>query len=106
LHAFVLYEYFLTDLAAHRGTREQRWQQAQRVEALIDRVVAQVDLARHRVLVVSDHGNLEDASHRRHTLNPVPLLVWGQGARELTGRVDGLAAITPALVQWAVDDRR
>lgn len=98
-HDLVLYEYFLTDLAAHRGTREQRFEQARRAEDLIDAVLATVDLARHRVVVVSDHGNLEEAGHDRHTKNAVPLLTWGHRASELTGAVTGMEALTPALVR-------
>jgi len=97
-HELVLYEYFLTDLAAHRGTREQRFEQALQVEALVDAVLAAVDLASDRVLLVSDHGNLEEAGHDRHTKNPVPLLAWGRGARENVDAVVGMDQLTPALV--------
>jgi hypothetical protein len=98
-HDLVLYEYFLTDLAAHRGTREQRFEQARRVETLLDAALSAIDLAQHRVVVVSDHGNLEESHHDRHTLNPVPLLAWGRGARELTEAVPEMEALTPALVR-------
>lgn len=97
-HDLVLFEYFLTDLVAHRGTREQRFDQALRVEALVEAVVGAVDLSRHRVVVVSDHGNLEESGHDRHTLNAVPLLAWGRGARELVDRVGAMDALTPALL--------
>jgi 2,3-bisphosphoglycerate-independent phosphoglycerate mutase len=97
-HELVLYEYFLTDLAAHRGTREQRFEQARRVEALLDATLATVDLASHRVVVVSDHGNLEESGHDRHTRNDVPLLAWGRGAKDLVDAVDRMETLTPALV--------
>jgi hypothetical protein len=98
-HDLVLFEYFLTDLAAHRGTREERFDQARRVEALVAAALSAIDTARHRVVVVSDHGNLEEAGHHRHTLNPVPLLAWGRGAGELVDATDAMDALTPALVR-------
>jgi len=98
-HDFVLYEYFLTDLVAHRGDPEQKVQQARAVEALVDCVVDTVDLERHLVIVTSDHGNLEDVTDKRHTLNAVPFLVWGAGREEVLGRVRGLEDVTPALVE-------
>jgi hypothetical protein len=98
-HDLVLYEYFLTDLAAHRGTREQRFEQARRVETLLDAALSAIDLARHRVVVVSDHGNLEEVHHDRHTLNPVPLLAWGRGARAFMNAVPTMEALTPTLVE-------
>jgi len=96
-HDLVLYEYFLTDLVGHRGDRDQKLLQARRVEALVDAVVAAVDLDRHRVVVISDHGNLEEGTDKRHTRNPVPLLAWGAGADDLVRCVSGLDALTPAL---------
>jgi 2,3-bisphosphoglycerate-independent phosphoglycerate mutase len=94
----VLYEYFLTDLVAHRGTREQRFEQARRVEDLLDAVLLAVDPFRQRIVVVSDHGNLEEAGHDRHTRNDVPLLAWGRDAGELIATVHAMDALTPALV--------
>jgi hypothetical protein len=98
-HDLVLYEYFLTDLAGHRGARSDRVRQAGRVEELVDSVLGTVDLASHRVVVVSDHGNLEDGTNGSHTLNPVPLLAWGAGAKELVARVGSLPELTPALIE-------
>jgi hypothetical protein len=89
-HDLVLYEYFLTDLAGHRGSAAQRDEQARRVEALVDAAVATVGLDSHCVVVVSDHGNLEEAHHDRHTVNPVPLIAWGRGASTLVDSVERL----------------
>lgn len=97
-HDVVLYEYFLTDLAGHRGTWAQKLEQAGRAEDLIDAVLDAADLGRHRVVVISDHGNLEDGEHKRHTLNAVPLLAWGRDAGALIARVHGLDGLTPALL--------
>jgi hypothetical protein len=96
-HDFVLYEYFLTDFIGHRGTLEQRFEQALLVDALLDATLRAVDLDRHRVVLVSDHGNLEEASHDRHTMNPVPLLAWGRAAGALVDAVSSMDALTPAL---------
>ncbi len=97
----MLYEYFLTDFIAHRGTWEDKITQARRAEALIDAVLRRVDLDRDRVVVISDHGNLEDGTHGRHTLNPAPFLAWGREAEALTRRVGVMEDVTPALVESA-----
>ena len=44
------------------------------------------------------NGNLEDATTRRHTTNPVPLMVWGDGSRETAASVTRLDQVTPAIV--------
>jgi hypothetical protein len=100
-HDLVLYEYFLTDLAAHRGDWDQKVEQARRVEALVDAVLRLTDLERDLVVVVSDHGNLEDAATKQHTLNPVPFVVWGRRRFELLDRVDSMESVAPALVASA-----
>ena len=97
-HDLVLYEYFLTDLAGHRGTWDERVTQARRVEELIDALVETIDRTRHRIVLVSDHGNLEDATRTTHTRNPVPLLVWGRAREELVERVRSLDGLAPALL--------
>lgn len=53
------------------------------------------------ILITSDHGNMEDLSTRRHTLNLVPGLVIGsQLAREtFTSNLYDLTGITPAILQ-------
>jgi len=83
----VLFETFLTDLAGH-GRIEPAW-----VLERLDRFLGAV--VRHRtadttVVLSSDHGNLEEATTKMHTTNPVPLLAVGPAA----GRFAEAKAIT------------
>lgn len=83
----VLYESFLPDLAGHRRV-EAEWVLS-RLDAFLGAVLA------HRspdttVVLSSDHGNIEDATTKLHSLNPVPLLVVGPAA----GRFRQARAIT------------
>ena len=52
------------------------------------------------ILITSDHGNLEDLSTRRHTVNPVPLVLIGNEKmrRHFIGIRD-LSEITPAILR-------
>ncbi len=103
-HDLVLYEYFLTDLAGHRGDAAEQRLQASRADALVQATAATIDPDRHTVVVVSDHGNLEDTATRGHTAAPVPCLAYGQSARELTEGLVSLEDVTPAILR-ALDDR-
>lgn len=96
-HDFVMYEYFLTDLAGHRGTPEQQVDQARLVEQLVDAVVSRIRPSQ-TLLVTSDHGNLEEISHTRHTKNPIPVMAWGARAEPLVGAIGELTDVTPAIV--------
>lgn len=98
-HDFVFYEYFLTDLVGHRGTQDERIEQARRTEALVAEVAERLDSRRHLLVVTSDHGNLEDGRTSTHTMNPVPLLATGPGAETLVCSAASLVDVTPAIVE-------
>lgn len=99
---FTLYEYFLSDKAGHTGDAAVIAAELARLDAFMGAALAELDpeLADGRALVLltSDHGNLEDATTRRHTSNPVPLMAWGAGARDVTAAVSRLDEVTPAIV--------
>ena len=97
-HDFTLHEHFLTDLAGHRGSDDERTQAARRIEALVASISARADREGVLFLVVSDHGNLEDATVRTHTKNPVPFLAWGPGAEEALAQATDLTHVAPAIL--------
>jgi 2,3-bisphosphoglycerate-independent phosphoglycerate mutase len=94
-YTFTLFECFLPDYAGHG----QQWQMAVDVLHRVDRFVEKVveNLAPHvTMLITSDHGNLEDLSTKRHTLNPVPLIAVGNLAPAFHG-VSDLTEIVPSV---------
>ena len=96
---FTLFEYFQTDLMAHKGGDED----VHRVLSEIDRFVAGLLVYPmtdgHLLILTSDHGNIEDRSHRQHTHNPVPFVALGTGAEWLRARVRRLEDLAPALLE-------
>ena len=95
---FCLFEYFLTDIVAHRGEREDRIRALTMLDACLARLTACMDPTRELLVVTSDHGNIEDEENRHHTCNPVPLVAWGCGADDLLEACATLVHVTPALV--------
>jgi len=96
-HHLTLYETFFTDLAGHRRWDLDPGDAVRRVDGLLEGVLA------HRpeeltVVLTSDHGNLEDASHTLHTENPVPLLVVGPAAGRFAG-LDRLDQVAGAILE-------
>jgi bisphosphoglycerate-independent phosphoglycerate mutase (AlkP superfamily) len=52
------------------------------------------------ILITADHGNLEDLSTRKHTDNPVPLLLVGnKETRRLFDGVTDLTGVAPAILK-------
>ncbi len=95
-HDLVVYETFLTDLAGHGRFGIAVEEAVARVDGLLAGVLAALPAGATLVLS-SDHGNLEDASHRLHTHNPVPLLAVGPLAARLAG-LRSILELGPALL--------
>lgn len=99
-HDFTLFEYFQTDLAAHRAKRDVIDNVLRTFDAFLGRALSFADEPGRLFLLTSDHGNIEDARTRRHTLNPVPFIARGAHAEALKANVDRLTDIVPALTAW------
>ena len=98
---FLLYEYFQTDKAGHSQDLARCCDQLSRLDEFLQALLTELkaDLARDTLVVLtSDHGNIEDITTKRHTTNPVPLLVWGAGGKSFLGDVERLDQVTPAIV--------
>lgn len=96
-HDLTVFEFFLSDLAAHGRIPED----VPTVVRLIDGLLAGLLAARPAdltVLVTSDHGNLEDGRTRLHTRNPVPVLAVGPAARTFA-QVAAITDIAPAVLR-------
>lgn len=74
---FSLFEYFLSDRAGHLADREEAGKVVRTLDRFLGAAAASLDPGRMMLIVTSDHGNIEDLSHGRHTLNEVPVLLMG-----------------------------
>ena len=90
----VLFESFLPDLAGHRRI-EPEWV-LPRLDQFLGSVLAHRP-AETTLVVCSDHGNVEDASTKTHTANPVPLLAVGPAADSFCQAVD-ITDVAPAIL--------
>jgi len=97
-HDLTFFEFWHTDVAGHR----QDWQLALDVLATLDEFIGglmtALNMERCLVLIVGDHGNLEDLRTSKHTLNPALGLLVGSEHRQLAERLHSLADVTPAVL--------
>lgn len=99
-HDFILYEYFQTDIYAHRKSISECTELIKKMDRLIERLVNLLDQRSDTLLITSDHGNLEDCVIRSHSRNPVPLIVWGKGSQRLRDSISTIADVTPAIARF------
>lgn len=91
-----LFAHYLTDLAGHRGGMEGAVEALERVDGFLAGL--RTELASDvTVMVVSDHGNVEDV-RAGHTRNPALGLTWGPEADTLASRCRTLTDVAPALL--------
>ena len=107
---FSFFEYWLSDVAGHR----QEMQPACNIVSTLDEVISGLSRAwlvnEGLIIITSDHGNLEDLSTRRHTTNPVPLILIGASqlrqkfldgmGKENPGSAYDLTRVAPAIINF------
>ena len=96
-HDLTLFAHYTTDTVGHRGTFDEAVAAIEKVDRFLGGVLgaAAGDLL---VLVVSDHGNLEDP-RAQHTLNPALGVVVGAGHAEVARRMVDLTRIVPLVLE-------
>lgn len=95
---FTFFEHYLADEAGHAQDFAAAHDALDTFDAFLRAVVA-TRPADTRVLVCSDHGNVEDLSTRSHTLHPVPVLYFGPPAPELES-LTTVADVGRAVLRW------
>lgn len=93
---FAFHSHWLTDRIGHRGSISEGIEVLQRFDAVLAGVLDAWDNDAGLIVVTSDHGNMEDLSTRRHTLNQVPTLVIGRRAPEFARDFKSLIDFVPA----------
>jgi len=95
---FTFFEHYLADEAGHAQDFAAAHEALDTFDAFA-RAVVSARPADARVLICSDHGNVEDLSTRSHTLNPVPVLYFGPPAPELESLAT-VADVGRAVLRW------
>ncbi len=72
-----IFEYWLSDVAGHHRDMLAADSLLSMLDSVFGSLLDHWKDEEGLILVTSDHGNLEDLSTRRHTLNDVPLLIIG-----------------------------
>ncbi|MEE3227652.1 MAG: alkaline phosphatase family protein, partial [Chloroflexota bacterium] len=98
----LLFDYWQTDVVGHRGSMNVAIDTIERLDAVIGGIIASWSETDGLIVVVSDHGNLEDKTTRRHTCNKVPVLLFGDGHSGVASAINDLTDIAPALIEYLV----
>lgn len=100
---FTLFEYWLTDHAGHSQDAKFAVEVLERFDAFLGGLLEKLDLSNTLVIMISDHGNIEDLSTKGHTRNPVPCIALGARRKEFVRRIKNLTHITPTIVRFLTE---
>lgn len=97
---FSFFEYWLSDYAGHQQDMPAATALLEQFDIVFGALCDDWDMENDLILLTSDHGNLEDLSTRRHTANPVPLLLVGNPvARKSFSGMSSLAQVAGKISQ-------
>lgn len=96
---FSFFEYWLTDYHGHRGTLAEAVALLERFDQVFGALLEAWDDRAGLIVLTSDHGNLEDLTHRHHTRNLVPTLVIGAQRHAFARGLNDLTHFAPAILR-------
>jgi hypothetical protein len=99
-HDFTLFEYWLTDHAGHSCDMKKSVEVLEAFDSFLAGILERFNDASSLIVLISDHGNIEDLSTKSHTRNPVPLIVLGKKRRAFAKGVKNLTQITPRILRF------
>jgi hypothetical protein len=95
---FTLFEYFMTDIAGHTGDMEAAAERILTLDEFFKVLVQLLDYDNDCLVIVSDHGNIEDMSIKTHTYNKVPAIFLGKAAKCIRTKIVSLTDIMSAVI--------
>lgn len=99
-HALTFFEFWYSDVLGHKLEREKSIETLSRLDQFLAGVLNRLDRTRSLLLVVSDHGNFEDWTTKKHTTNPaLSILVAEDVARYAAGLAD-LTDVKPTVLSF------
>lgn len=99
-HSFVLFEYFRTDRAGHKLDPASTAAILEDLDRFLQRLLIELRNTQTMLILTSDHGNLEDSSHDRHTRNPVPLVAIGPDADLFKKGAKSITDVFHLVLHW------
>lgn len=96
---FSFFEHWPSDRNGHRGPLARAVAHLEMLDSAIGGLLDAWNDEEGLLIITSDHGNIEEKDHRRHTRNPVPTILIGRYHAQLATQIDNLADIATIVRQ-------
>jgi hypothetical protein len=97
---FIFFEHWLTDVLGHDQALDAAVALLQRFDGFLGGLIAAANLDNTLIIVTSDHGNVEDCSHGKHTTNPALTLLLGAQRQQYAEQIHALTDFTPVVLDF------
>ena len=99
-HDFLFFEHWMTDVLGHEGGLAAAVALLGRFDSFLGGLLAAADLENTLIIVASDHGNVEDCSHGKHTTNPALTLLIGSARTQYAPRIRALTDFAGVIEEY------
>lgn len=96
---FTFFSNWITDVLGHRGPYQHAVGILERFDGVMAGLLDSWDFENGMIVISSDHGNMEDLTTRKHTVNDVPTLVIGSGHEAFVDGLVDLAGLAPRILR-------
>ena len=101
---FAFLEHWITDYVGHRGGLAEGRQALERFDGVLAGLLEAFDDQSGLIVITSDHGNLEDLTHRHHTASAVPTLLIGPDRQTFAAGLADLTGFAGAIERYLLPD--
>lgn len=105
-YGLIIVNFANADMVGHTGNLDAAVEACSVVDGCVGELLDAVDLMKGRALITADHGNsdqmkqMDGSAHTSHTLNPVEMVIYGDGCAELKLKKGGcLGDIAPTILR-------
>jgi 2,3-bisphosphoglycerate-independent phosphoglycerate mutase len=105
-HHFYFHDHWLTDLLGHRQDLTGAVADLEMFDGFLGGLLSASDLDETLIVVASDHGNVEDCSDRKHTLNPALCMLIGNRDGLPIDDVTALNDVAPIVLKFLGIERQ
>ena len=99
-YEFLFFEHWYSDELGHHQDLAGAVANFATFDRFLGGLLAAADLTETLVIVASDHGNMEDCSHGKHTENPALTLLFGAERQAAAARIQALTDFSPVVLDF------
>ncbi|MCX8056808.1 MAG: metalloenzyme [Ignavibacteria bacterium] len=97
---FNLFEYFLTDYAGHSRDFNYAYEVLNKLDGFLEGVITKMNFKKDLLIIISDHGNIEDLSVKGHTRNPAIGIFVGRAHEKFSEEVKILYQLKKRIIDY------